>query len=132
MKGVNDDEIADFVALTEKMPFDIRFIEYMPFDGNQWNDTKFMGYKEMISVIEKRFPKLERMIDGPNDTSKAYKVPGFRGTVSFITSMSDHFCNTCNRLRITADGNLKGGFFLMLWIFEAVELTTNSVLVWQC
>eukprot|EP01102_Stenamoeba_stenopodia_P001607 TRINITY_DN1143_c0_g1_i4.p1 TRINITY_DN1143_c0_g1~~TRINITY_DN1143_c0_g1_i4.p1 ORF type:complete len:347 (-),score=85.90 TRINITY_DN1143_c0_g1_i4:90-1130(-) len=107
MKGVNDDEIADFVALTEKMPFDIRFIEYMPFDGNQWNDSKFMSYKEMISVIEKRFPKLERMLDGPNDTSKAYKVPGFRGTVSFITSMSEHFCNSCNRLRITADGNLK-------------------------
>lgn len=47
------------------------------------------------------------MPNGPNDTSKAFKVPGFAGQVGFISSMTEHFCGSCNRLRITADGNLK-------------------------
>ena len=107
LRGFNDDELADFVALTEHRPFEIRFIEYMPFDGNGWNDGRFMPYTDMIARIEERFPALERLQDGPHDTSKTYRVPGFRGRVGFITSMSEHFCHSCNRLRLTADGHLK-------------------------
>jgi len=107
MNGLNDDEICDFVRLTENKNIEIRFIEYMPFDGNKWNYEKFISYREMLDKIQKEFSILEKLQDHPNDTSKSFRVPGFVGSIGFITSMSEHFCGTCNRLRITADGNLK-------------------------
>jgi len=110
MRGINDNEIGDFVAMTENKPIEVRFIEYMPFDGNRWNDKKFVSYKDMLEIIKKRFPNLERVPDeemGPNETAKTWRIPSFMGRIGFITSMTDHFCNTCNRLRLTADGNLK-------------------------
>lgn len=107
MRGLNDDEVCDFVAFTKNMKVDVRFIEYMPFDGNKWNDRKMVPYQEMLKSIKSKWPNLQRMEDKANDTSKAYKVPGWAGQIGFITSMSDHFCGSCNRLRITADGNLK-------------------------
>ncbi|XP_028393493.1 GTP 3',8-cyclase, mitochondrial-like [Dendronephthya gigantea] len=107
MKGLNDDEICDFVELTRDMPVDVRFIEYMPFDGNKWNFQKFVSYQEMLNIIKERWPDIKRRNDSANDTSKAYKVPGYAGQIGFVTSMSEHFCGSCNRLRITADGNLK-------------------------
>lgn len=106
MRGVNDDELTSFVALTESRPIEVRFIEYMPFQGNGWNDDHFVPYGEMMERIRTKF-LLDRRVDGPTDTSKTYKVPGSRGRVGFITSMSDDFCSTCNRLRLTADGALK-------------------------
>ncbi|XP_061480906.1 molybdenum cofactor biosynthesis protein 1 isoform X2 [Rhineura floridana] len=108
MRGLNEDELVDFVALTEKQPLDVRFIEYMPFDGNKWNFKKMVSYKEMLDTIKQRWPELEKLpCEEASSTAKAYKVPHFQGRVSFITSMSEHFCGSCNRLRITADGNLK-------------------------
>ncbi|XP_078452282.1 molybdenum cofactor biosynthesis protein 1 isoform X1 [Lampetra planeri] len=107
MRGLNEDELVDFVALTEKMPLDVRFIEYMPFDGNKWNFKKMVSYQEMLDTIKQTYPTLAKLSNQPNDTSKAYKVPGYQGQLGFITSMSEHFCGSCNRLRITADGNLK-------------------------
>lgn len=109
MRGVNDNELVRFVALTQNSPISIRFIEYMPFDGNEWADSKFVPYTEMISTIKKHFPSFRKSAreHGFNETSAMYEVPHFRGTVGFITSMSNHFCSTCSRLRITADGNLK-------------------------
>ncbi|KAK0155805.1 Molybdenum cofactor biosynthesis protein 1 [Merluccius polli] len=107
MRGLNEDEILDFVALTEKKPIEVRFIEYMPFDGNKWNFKKMVSYQEMLDHIKQQWPALEMVPTGHADTAKAYKVPGFAGQVGFITSMSDHFCGSCNRLRLTADGNLK-------------------------
>ncbi|KAF2352701.1 Molybdenum cofactor biosynthesis protein A [Trinorchestia longiramus] len=107
MRGTNDDELVDFVKFTENKKIDVRFIEYMPFDGNKWNEKRMVPYAEMLAAITEVFPDTERLSDKPNDTSKAYKVPGFAGQFGFITSMSENFCGSCNRLRITADGNLK-------------------------
>jgi len=109
MRGINEDELADFVAFTQDHAVNVRFIEYMPFDGNRWNDTKFVSYAEMLDRIRQRFPDLTRLADKdkPNDTSKAWHLPGALGRVGFITSMSNHFCGTCNRLRVTADGSIK-------------------------
>jgi len=107
MKGFNDDELVDFVALTEKDPLEIRFIEYMPFGGNAWNDQSFMSYVEMIEVIKQAYPNLMRLSEGSSETAKAWKVPGFKGSLGFISSMSEHFCSGCNRIRLTADGHLK-------------------------
>jgi molybdenum cofactor biosynthesis enzyme MoaA len=69
MRGVNDDEVNAFVALTKDKPLDVRFIEYMPFDGNQWNDGKMVSYQELLRIIQQEYA-LQREVDGPNDTSK--------------------------------------------------------------
>ena len=106
MRGVNDDELSDFVAWTRELPIEVRFIEFMPFDGNRWDVSRLVSYREMLDIIQRQF-LLERLGDGPNETSKTYRVPGYKGTVGFITSMTENFCEGCNRLRITADGNLK-------------------------
>lgn len=107
MRGLNDDEILDFVELTREKAVDVRFIEYMPFDGNKWDTRKMVPYSEMLDIIQAKYSEFSRIADAPNDTSKGYKVAGWRGQVGFITSMSENFCGSCNRLRLTADGNLK-------------------------
>lgn len=106
LRGLNDDELPDFVALTRDRPIDVRFIEYMPFDDNGWHDGSMLPYAEMLKLLRAQFD-LEVVPGSASDTSKTFRVPGFRGRVGFISSMSDHFCAGCNRLRITADGNLK-------------------------
>ncbi|XP_042598877.1 molybdenum cofactor biosynthesis protein 1-like isoform X1 [Cyprinus carpio] len=107
MRGLNEDELIDFVSLTERKPLDVRFIEYMPFDGNRWNFKMMVSYQEMLDCIKQKWPNLEPVPGEEMDTAKAFRVPGFQGQLGFITSMSDNFCGSCNRLRITADGNLK-------------------------
>lgn len=107
MKGFNSDEVCDFVELTKDRNVDIRFIEYMPFSGNKWQTETMFSYQDMLNDIKKKWSNFQALPNGPNDTSKAYSVPGYAGQVGFITSMTEHFCGTCNRLRITADGNLK-------------------------
>lgn len=107
MSGLNDMELLDFVAMTQHDPLEVRFIEYMPFDGNRWSEVKFLSYKSMLARIRAMYPTIERDVIEANETSKSWRIPGWAGRVGFITSMSEHFCATCNRLRITADGNLK-------------------------
>lgn len=107
MRGINDREIIPFVEMGRESPIEVRFIEYMPFDGNKWNENKMLPYQEMLAVIQEKYPTLAKVADHKNDTSKTYQVPGFQGRVGFITSMTHNFCGTCNRLRITSDGNLK-------------------------
>ncbi|KAJ0682438.1 putative lyase [Helianthus annuus] len=107
MRGFNDDEICDFVELTKDKPINVRFIEFMPFDGNVWNVKKLVSYAEMLDIVGKRFTGLQRIKDHPTETAKNFTIDGHQGTVSFITSMTNHFCSGCNRLRLLADGNLK-------------------------
>lgn len=107
MRGINEREIIPFVELGKHKDIEIRFIEYMPFDGNKWSQGKMLGFKEMLAMIREKYPDLEKVPDHKNDTSKTYQVPGFMGRLGFITSMTHNFCGTCNRLRITGDGNLK-------------------------
>ncbi|KAL4585803.1 hypothetical protein LXL04_010429 [Taraxacum kok-saghyz] len=107
MRGFNDDEICDFVELTKEKPVNVRFIEFMPFDGNVWNVKKLVSYAEMLDIVGKKFSGIKRIKDHPTETAKNFTVDGHKGTVSFITSMTDHFCGGCNRLRLLADGNLK-------------------------
>ena len=107
MRGVNEREIIPFVEMGREKDIEVRFIEYMPFDGNKWSQGKMLSYKEMLGLIRERYPSLQKVRDHANDTSKTYNVPGFVGKIGFITSMTHNFCGTCNRLRITSDGNLK-------------------------
>jgi GTP 3',8-cyclase len=107
MRGINEREILSFVEMGREKDLEVRFIEYMPFDGNKWSKSKMLSYKEMLALIQQQYPDVHRVQDHPNDTSKTYKVPGFAGRLGFITSMTHNFCGSCNRLRITSDGNLK-------------------------
>ncbi|CAL5184791.1 unnamed protein product [Lathyrus oleraceus] len=107
MRGFNDDEICDFVELTREKPINVRFIEFMPFDGNVWNVKKLVPYSEMLDTVAKQFTSLKRVKDHPTETAKNFTIDGHKGKVSFITSMTEHFCAGCNRLRLLADGNLK-------------------------
>lgn len=107
MRNFNEDEICDFVEFTRDRPVDVRFIEYMPFSGNKWQTERLISYSETVQIIRQRWSEFAALPNGPNDTSKAYAVPGFAGQLGFITSMTEHFCGTCNRLRLTADGNIK-------------------------
>ncbi|KAK3444068.1 hypothetical protein EUGRSUZ_A00275 [Eucalyptus grandis] len=107
MRGVNDDEICDFVELTRSRPINVRFIEFMPFDGNVWNVKKLVPYYEMLDKVVAKYQGLQRIQDHPSETAKNYRIDGHHGTVSFITSMTEHFCAGCNRLRLLADGNFK-------------------------
>jgi cyclic pyranopterin phosphate synthase len=107
MRGLNEREILPFVEMGREKDIEVRFIEYMPFGGNKWSENKMISFQEMVDIIRTKYPGLERVPGHKNDTSKTYKVPGFVGRVGFITSMTNDFCGTCNRLRITSDGNLK-------------------------
>lgn len=107
MRGMNEREILPFVELGRENDLEVRFIEYMPFEGNKWSKGKMLSFSEMLSMIREKYPNTHKVQDHVNDTSKTYKVPGFAGRIGFITSMTHNFCGTCNRLRITGDGNLK-------------------------
>jgi len=110
MKGVNDDEISDFIAFTKDNPVDIRFIEFMPFSGNQWSSNQVMTQKEILDIINENYDFIPLPI-GPNDTAKSYSITGHRGSFSIISTMSEPFCSGCNRIRLTADGKLKNCLF---------------------
>lgn len=122
MRGVNDREIVPFIEMTREQDIEIRFIEYMPFDGNKWNKGKMYSYNEMLDLIRETYPGLEKVRDHKNDTSKTWKIPGFVGRIGFITSMTHNFCGTCNRLRITSDGNLK------VCLFGNAEVSVRDIL----
>lgn len=107
MRGLNEDEVPDFVALTKDRDIEVRFIEYMPFDGNKWSTNKMVPFREIEDMITDAGYTLEPIAAKPGDTAKSCTVAGHLGRVGFITSMTSHFCSSCTRLRITCDGNLK-------------------------
>lgn len=110
MKGVNDGEILDFIEWTNKFPVHIRFIEFMPFDGNKWDSKKVITHQNILEVVESKY-KFSKSEDGKNSTSKNYSIKGYKGSFGVISTMSEPFCDGCNRLRLTADGKMKNCLF---------------------
>lgn len=112
IKGVNDDEICDFVAWTRDKNVHLRFIEFMPFLGNKWDWSKGVSFKEIITKIEKQYgDDVIKLKDAVNDTAKNYSVKNHMGTFAIISSVTNPFCDTCNRMRLTADGKIKNCLF---------------------
>lgn len=111
MRGINFNELRDFVEMTRDRTISYRFIEFMPFSMNDWDEKRMVPYKEAIQEIMKSYPNFERCNNEPNSTSKMYRVPGFVGNIGFISSMTEDYCDSCNRLRLMADGNLKACLF---------------------
>ena len=109
-KGFNDDEITQFIQWTQKENIHIRFIEFMPFDGNNWAMDEVYTYSEILKTIQANY-SIKKLDDAPHATSKAYAINGFMGTFAVISSVTEHFCGNCNRLRLTADGKMKNCLF---------------------
>jgi cyclic pyranopterin phosphate synthase len=110
MKGLNDSEINDFVEWTRNEPVHIRFIEFMPFEGNRWTSNKVFTLQEMLDVIAEKY-LFVRLNNEVHDTAKKFSVPGHAGTFAVISTMTENFCGDCNRMRLTADGKLKNCLF---------------------
>jgi cyclic pyranopterin phosphate synthase len=110
MRGVNDDEILRFVELTEHNDIHVRFIEFMPFAGNGWGRERVYTYSEMLGHIGS-VHSFEKLTDDPHSTAKAYRVPGWRGTFAVISTVTEPFCGSCDRLRLTAEGRMRNCLF---------------------
>jgi cyclic pyranopterin phosphate synthase len=113
VRGVNDDELIHLARLTLDHDWQMRFIELMPV-GNQ------MEWGEGFPAVEKRYVSVQQMhaileplhlepitIQNGNGPARVYRIPGAQGTLGFISPLGEHFCENCNRLRLTADGNLR-------------------------
>ena len=115
MRGMNDDEFADFAALTLETDCTVRFIEYMPLGrtalGGEY-ELRFIGEGDIRRRIEERFGQLTPAHrDTGHGPAVIWKVPGAKGRIGFISAMSKPFCETCNRLRLTAEGQLRSCLF---------------------
>lgn len=110
MKGMNEHEINDFVAWTKDVPVHVRFIEFMPFEGNRWTSNQVFTWKEMLEEIRRKFSPVPLKGD-IHDTAKKYSIEGHKGTFAIISTMSSPFCAGCNRMRLTADGKMKNCLF---------------------
>ena len=110
IEGVIEREILDFVAITKNLPLHVRIIEFMPFEGNHWNSKKVITADQMLKWVEEEYDMV-KLKDEPHATAKKYKAIGHEGTFAFITTMTEHFCGDCNRMRLTADGKMKNCLF---------------------
>ncbi len=109
MRGVNDDELPDFVEFARVEGVEVRFIEFMP-GGGAWDESRVIPAAEVLERLSARF-RLEPLREpGSTGPSRTYRLPD--GTrIGVISPLSDHFCGTCNRLRLTAAGRLRTCLF---------------------
>lgn len=123
MRGVNEYEIPDFIKWTQQQNIQIRFIEFMPFDGNHWQWDKKVSFKEIMNIAESAFgsSNIIKIKDKPNDTSKNYQLKNALGNFGIISTVTNPFCDTCNRIRLTADGKIKNCLFSQ----SETDLLTN-------
>jgi molybdenum cofactor biosynthesis protein A len=110
MRGFNEDELLDFARISVTQPVSVRFIEFMPFKQNNWNFGKTVKHQEMLSALSKEF---QLIFDGKSTESAAtyYKIPGSVGNIGIIGTVSQPFCDSCNRIRVTSDGKIKSCLF---------------------
>jgi molybdenum cofactor biosynthesis protein A len=133
MKGVNDDEIIDFVEFTKDKNVHFRFIEFMPFNGNKWDWSKGLSFKQMMEKITSVYgERVIKLKDDKNDTAKAFQIKDHKGTFAVISSVTNPFCDTCNRIRLTADGKIKNCLFSnsetdLLTAFRSGENITDLI-----
>lgn len=128
MRGINDDEIEDLARLTLDKPYHVRFIELMPTDSSAYGDYESLYMP--VEEIMKKINQIDRAQIGPATDSygpaKLCKLPGATGRVGFIAPISWHFCGSCNRLRLTADGKIKTCLFSQEEIDIKTPLRTGA------
>jgi cyclic pyranopterin phosphate synthase len=110
IKNFNDNEILNFIEWTKEKPLHIRFIEFMPFSGNEWSKDKVFTHKQILELISSKYNFI-KLINEKNDTAKKYFIPNYKGTFAVISTMSEPFCSGCNRMRLTAEGKMYNCLF---------------------
>ncbi len=113
IKGYNDDEIFDFAMLTKKKPYHVRYIEYMPFEVEAgWHRDKCISSMDVITMLNS-FDEIVPVESNKNRSGPArrYRFKDGIGEIGLISPVSEHFCGSCNRLRLTADGKLRTCLF---------------------
>jgi GTP 3',8-cyclase len=110
MKGINHEEILQFVEWTRNEPIHVRFIEFMPFSGNHWKEERVFTWQQMMEQISLQYD-LMPIEKANHDTARQYKIMGHAGSIAVIATMSAPFCSDCNRMRLTADGKMKNCLF---------------------
>ncbi len=110
MRGENEHEVLDFLRLTRSHKIHVRFIEFMPFSGNGWQWDKVMPAAELLATVQAHHT-IEPVDDGPSSTAKVYRIAGHGGTFGFISTVTQPFCDTCSRIRLTAEGKLRNCLF---------------------
>lgn len=113
MKDFNEDEIIDFIQLTQDRALGVRFIEFMPFDGNRWNKSKLVTEQDILDRAYAHFKieNVERLPNEQNYTARNFRVRGYKGNFGIISSVTNPFCDSCNRIRLTANGTIKNCLF---------------------
>ncbi len=112
MKGHNDDEVVDFARLARDKGYEVRFIEFMPLDGdNIWTNEQVVPSRRIQEQIEDLFPLVPVVDTRPGPATRFKFADGAPGGVGFISSVSQAFCTTCNRIRLTAEGGLRTCLF---------------------
>jgi|TARA_B110000503_G_scaffold131049_1_gene205120 molybdenum cofactor biosynthesis protein A len=113
MKGFNDDEIIDFINYTRDKPINVRFIEFMPFDGNNWDKSKLVTFDEVLTAVNVHYAEvgIESIPNEKNFTARNYKIKNYKGSFGIISTVTNPFCDACNRIRLTANGKLKNCLF---------------------
>ncbi|BDD02847.1 GTP 3',8-cyclase [Aureibacter tunicatorum] len=113
MRGFNESELVDFVEMTQHSSIAVRFIEFMPFGGNKWEEEKTVTLADILGVMNTFYGE-EKVVSHahlPNETSKIFHIEGYQGTFGVISSVTSPFCGDCNRMRLTADGKMKNCLF---------------------
>lgn len=133
IKGVNDMEINDFINLTKDQDIGVKFIEFMPFKGNEWDWEKGVSREEILETANSKFGVIEKLDDPKHSTSANYKVKGFKGHFGIVSTITSPFCAGCNRIRLTADGKMKNCLFAtdetdLLTPFRNDESIENTIL----
>jgi molybdenum cofactor biosynthesis protein A len=108
MDGKNTQDIIPLVELAKELPVSVRFIEEMPFngDGHVYDGLRW-DYLRILDEIKSKYPQIKKLDDPAYSTSYNYQVPGHKGTIGIIAAYSRTFCGSCNRIRITPQGELK-------------------------
>lgn len=107
IKGFNDDEIMDFIELAKDRPYHVRFIEFMPIQKNSWSRRQFISCDDIEKLIRKNLDKPLIAVHEKSSPSRDYAIDGYAGRVGLISPVSRHFCDSCNRIRLTSDGHIK-------------------------
>lgn len=113
IRGTNDDEIIDFIDWTKTANINIRFIEFMPFEGNKWNWSSKVSFDEIMDQVHSHYGQhaVHKLKDDKNATARNFYVNGAKGSFGIISSVTNPFCDSCNRIRLTADGKIKNCLF---------------------
>jgi cyclic pyranopterin phosphate synthase len=111
LRGFTEEEMLPFARLAREQPYEVRFIEFMPLDGDRaWTPEQVLTGDEIRAAIHERYP-LEPLPRDPSATARVYRFADGRGRIGFINPVSEPFCGDCNRIRVTAEGRLRTCLF---------------------